>query len=77
MSIKILTPEEAEHTRQLCEKYGEAFEMVQGIAPVDYICDNSGSKIHAGDQCAVVLVLPSRKHFNYEHQLSMLSNYIL
>lgn len=77
MAIKILTLPEAKHTRELCDKYGEAFEMVQGIAPQDYICDNSGQVIHAGDECAVVLVLPSRKHHNYEHQLAMLSNYIL
>ena len=77
MSIKILTLAEAEHTRIACESYGEAFEMVQGIAPQDYLCDHTGQVIHAGDECAVVLVLPSRKHHNYEHQLAMLSNYIL
>lgn len=77
MSIKILTLKEAEETKKACEKYGEVFESVVGKASQDYICDNSGVSIPKGSECVVVMVLPSKKHFNYEHQKQMLSDYIL
>lgn len=77
MSIKILTLAEAERTKALCQKYGEVCEVLEGIAPQDYICDNSGKEIHAGDDCAAVLVLPDVKHHNYQHQLSILGNYVI
>lgn len=76
MSIKILTLEEALETRKLCEKYGEVFEQIEGKAKQDYICDNSGASIPKGSPCAAVLVLPSRSHFNFEHQKAMLVDYV-
>lgn len=77
MSIKILTLAEAERTKALCHRYGEVCEVLEGTAPQDYICDNSGKAIAAGEDCAAVLVLPNVKHHNYQHQLSILSDYLI
>lgn len=76
MSIKILTIKEAEETKKRATKYGELCEMVIGKAKENYFCDNSGEKIDKGSECAVVLVLPNKNYFNYEHQKSMLNEYI-
>lgn len=77
MSIKILTLEEAEKTILSCAKYNECCEVVRGIAPCLYYCDNSGVEINIGDECAAVLILPSKKHHNYEHQLNLLPTYVI
>lgn len=76
MSVKILTIEEAEKTKKLCEQYGEVCEIVTGKAKLEYMCDNSGEQIPKGTECAVVLVLPSRNHHNYEAQLASLGDYV-
>ena len=76
MSIKILTLKEAEETEKLCLKYGECFEVVFGKAKKDYICDNSGKSIPKGTECASCLILPTNKHFNYQHQKQMLGDYV-
>lgn len=76
MSIKILTIKEAEETKKRAMQYGEVCEMITGKAKSSYFCDNSGEKIDQGSECAVVLVLPSRDHFNYDHQKAMLQEYV-
>lgn len=76
MSLKITTVAESERVKHLCEQYGEVCEVLIGEAPHDYLCDNTDALIPEGSECAVVLVLPDRKHHNYEHQLSIMSNYV-
>lgn len=76
MSIKILTTEEAKETEKICQKYGEVFESVSGKAKEDYFCDNTGVEIPKGSICVAVLVLPSKDHFNYQHQKNLLSTYV-
>lgn len=76
MSIKILKVEEAREVEKLCKKYGEVCEILIGKAKVEYVDDNSGLVIEKGSECAVVLVLPSKFHHNYEHQKSIMKDYI-
>jgi hypothetical protein len=77
MAIKILTIEEAKETKELAEKYGEVCEVVEGVAPINYVCDNTGVEIKRGERCASVLLLPNKEHHNYEHQLALLRHYII
>ena len=77
MGIKILTIKEAKETKKICKQYNECFEMVTGKAKENYRCDNSNEVIPQGEVCAVVLVLPNKNHPNYEHQKSMLKDYII
>jgi len=76
MAIKIVTVEEASKVEDLCKKYNEAFEKVIGKAKKDYYCDHTGVEIPAMTKCAVIMVLPSKNHPNYEHQKQMLNDYV-
>jgi len=76
MSIKIVTVEEAEKSKKTAEKYGECFEEVRGKANQDYMCDNSDKAIPKDSECSVIMILPSKKHFNYKHQKAMLTDYV-
>jgi hypothetical protein len=76
MSIKILKIEEAKEVEKLCKKYGEVCEVLYGKAKVEYFCDNTGVTIEKGSECAVVLVLPSKSHHNYQHQKDIMKDYI-
>ena len=64
MSIRIVTVEEAKKMKELCDKYDEYCEYIIGKAKIPYVCDNTNEEIKQGAECAVVLVLPSKKHFN-------------
>lgn len=77
MSIKITTLTEAEHTKNICQKYGEVCEILIGKAKQDYLCDNSGDEIPQGTECAVVMTLPYKEHPNYAHQKAMMKDYII
>lgn len=77
MSIKILTIKEAKETELVAKQYNEHFEAVIGKAKQDYICDNSGEEIPEGEYCAAVLILPTKKHPNYEHQKNMLGDFLI
>lgn len=76
MSIKILEIDEAKEVQKLCQKYGEVCEVLFGKAKVEYFDDNTGKLIPKGSDCAVVMVLPSVHHHNYEHQKSIMKDYI-
>lgn len=76
MAIKIVTADEAKRMMELCGRYHEAYAEVAGLANEDYICDNSGVAIPKDTHCVAILVLPTVKHYNYQHQLNMLGNYV-
>lgn len=71
MSARILTVAEARKTQASCQKYGEYFSGQLGKAKKTYVCDNSGEKIPKGEYCVWAVVLPSKDHFNREHQEAM------
>ena len=76
MAIRIVTVAEAERTIARCAHYKEAYEALFGAAKKDYLCDNSNERIPAGTRCAAIVVLPSKEHHNWQHQVSMLPQYV-
>lgn len=76
MAIRIVTLQEVSPMESVASEYGEVCEMVIGRAKADYRCDISGEKIPKGTVCAVAVILPSKKHVNYEHQKGMLEKYV-
>ena len=77
MAIRIVTIQEADAMEKLVGKYNELFERVDGTAPVPYVCDNTGVTIPKGSKCSAVLLLPNKNHHNYEHQHSILRDYVI
>lgn len=76
MAIRIVTLEEARGLALLAKEYGEVCDKVIGRAKADYRCDISGELIPKGAICAVAVILPSKRHVNYEHQKGMLEKYV-